>query len=128
MTKNACNRLRAHGDRQFLRLALAVTAGPRDPSCPGSAQRTGARSTALSIPAAAPWVSHERPDYGTAITAVVAPTLLLWGDADPLSPVPVGQRLAELLPAGALHVLSGGTTAWLRSPDEVASLITNHIV
>lgn len=39
---------------------------------------------------------------------IAAPTLLLWGDADPISPVPVGQRLAQLLPNAQLHVTAGG--------------------
>jgi poly(3-hydroxyoctanoate) depolymerase len=37
------------------------------------------------------------------------PVLLLWGDADPISPVSVGQRLAALLPRAELMVVNGGT-------------------
>ena len=35
------------------------------------------------------------------------PTLLLWGDADPISPVQVGEQLAALLPVAQLQVLAG---------------------
>ena len=31
-------------------------------------------------------IPQQRPDYGDAITSVSVPTLLLWGDADPVSP------------------------------------------
>lgn len=37
------------------------------------------------------------------------PVLLLCGDADPISPVAVGRRLAELLPRAELVVIPGGT-------------------
>lgn len=79
-------------------------------------------------PNAAPWISEERPDYGDAIRTLSAPTLLLWGGADPLSPVSVGRRLAELLPNAALHVLDGATHGLARErPDEVARLIVEHL-
>ena len=79
-------------------------------------------------PRAAPWVWRERPDYGDAITTVTAPALLIWGDADPLSPVSVGRRLAELLPDCALHIVPGGTHDVAREyPDRVAGLIAAHL-
>jgi pimeloyl-ACP methyl ester carboxylesterase len=36
------------------------------------------------------------------------PALLLWGDADPISPVKAGERLVAVLPNAALHVIPGG--------------------
>jgi pimeloyl-ACP methyl ester carboxylesterase len=36
------------------------------------------------------------------------PTLLLWGDSDPISPIRVGERLASLLPNAHLHIVQGG--------------------
>jgi len=35
--------------------------------------------------------------------------LLLWGDADPISPVAAGHRLAELIPNATLLIVEGGT-------------------
>jgi pimeloyl-ACP methyl ester carboxylesterase len=35
--------------------------------------------------------------------------LLLWGSADPISPVAVGERLRELIPDSELVVVDGGS-------------------
>lgn len=56
------------------------------------------------------------------------PVLLLWGDADPISPIRVGQRLAELLPRAELHIIPGGHDLGFTHADEVASLIDRHLV
>lgn len=58
-----------------------------------------------SLPA---WFSSYRVDLTAHIPSIVAPSLLLWGDADPISPVAVGERLASLLPRAELHVLPLG--------------------
>jgi pimeloyl-ACP methyl ester carboxylesterase len=56
------------------------------------------------------------------------PTLLLWGDADPISPVQVGQRLAGLLPQSALYVLPGADHALGSTHAHlVAPLIDRHL-
>jgi pimeloyl-ACP methyl ester carboxylesterase len=108
------------------RLVLVATSGGVDVAGLGAADWRQDYRTAY--PHAAPWVAEERPDYGDAISAVSAPTLLLWGDADPISPVVVGQRLAELLPNSALHVLTAGTHNLAREyPDDVARLIAAHL-
>lgn len=54
------------------------------------------------------WMAHERWDLSARLASVRAPTLLLWGDADPISPLAVGERLRRLLPLAPLHVLPGG--------------------
>jgi pimeloyl-ACP methyl ester carboxylesterase len=41
------------------------------------------------------------------VVALLA-ALLLWGDADPISSVQAGERLAAVLPNAALHVIPGG--------------------
>jgi pimeloyl-ACP methyl ester carboxylesterase len=108
------------------RLVLVATSGGIDMAGLGGADwREEYRA---EYPHAAPWISQERSDYGDAITRLSAPTLLLWGDADPVSPVSIGKRLANLLPNSALHVLPGGTHSLAREqPDEVARLIIDHI-
>ena len=68
-------------------------------------------------------------DVTTRLPDVVAPTLLLWGDADPLSPVSVGRWLVDTLPRAALHVVAGGTHTFCHDrADVVAPLVSNHIV
>lgn len=108
------------------RLVLVATSGGIDVAALGAADwRQEYRS---EYPHAAPWVWQERADYGGKITGVIAPTLLIWGDDDPISPLAVGQRLAELLPTSALHILAGGTHSLaLEHPAEVARLIVEHL-
>ncbi|HET9953774.1 MAG TPA: alpha/beta fold hydrolase [Polyangiaceae bacterium] len=55
------------------------------------------------------WFEEHREDLSERIRQIRAPVLLLWGDADPISPVAVGERLAKLLPCAELVVLRGGT-------------------
>lgn len=56
------------------------------------------------------------------------PALLLWGDADPLSPVAAGRRLAGLLPRARLHVFAGGGHDLAHAfADEAAALIDDHL-
>jgi pimeloyl-ACP methyl ester carboxylesterase len=108
------------------RLVLVATSGGIDVARLGGADWRQEYWT--DYPRAAPWVWQERPDYGDAISTVGAPTLLLWGDADSLSPVSIGQRLAELLPRSALHVLAGASHSLAREyPSEVAKLIIDHL-
>ena len=96
------------------RLVLVATSGGIDVAGLGGAEwREEYRA---EYPHAAPWVSQERVDYGDAITQLSAPALLLWGDADPLSPVAVGKQLANLLVNCALHVIPGGTHSLARAP------------
>jgi pimeloyl-ACP methyl ester carboxylesterase len=81
-----------------------------------------------TFPNADPWVSGERPDFTADIPKITAPTLLISGDQDPISPVSVGQRLHGLLPDSCLRVLPGGTH-WLAHdrPDQVARLVIDHL-
>jgi pimeloyl-ACP methyl ester carboxylesterase len=54
------------------------------------------------------WFVSFNSDLTGKIGKISQPTLLLWGDADPISPVAVGQKLLELLPQAHLHVIRGG--------------------
>jgi poly(3-hydroxyoctanoate) depolymerase len=60
-------------------------------------------------PATPRWFVEERTDLSQRISEIAIPVLLLWGDADPISPVAVGRRLAQLIPRAELVVISGGT-------------------
>jgi hypothetical protein len=79
-------------------------------------------------PALPRWFTEMRLDLSRELPSITAPVLLLWGDADPISPVAVGRRLAALLPDAALHVLAGGQhdLAHARA-REVAPLIEAHL-
>lgn len=81
-----------------------------------------------AFPNADPWVSRERPDFTADIAQIMAPTLLIWGDQDPISPMGVGESLHALLPDSHLRVLTGGNH-WLAHdrPDDVAGLVIDHL-
>ncbi len=49
---------------------------------------------AAEFPNATSWIIEQKVDYTPQLVRVGAPTLLLWGDQDPISPTGVGRRLA----------------------------------
>ncbi len=74
------------------------------------------------------WFATASVDLSDQLADVSIPALLLWGDADPISPVAVGQRLAALLPEARLVVLPGGSHDLGReNAEEVAPLIDGHL-
>jgi len=81
-----------------------------------------------AYPAAAAWLRDLKEDLSPLIPSICAPTLLIWGDCDPISPVAVGERLRGLLPNARLHVVKGGDhdLATARAA-EVAALIAQHL-
>lgn len=88
------------------RLLLAVTSGGLDVSALGGSDwRANYRA---SFPRAASWITETWPDYTNELGRVRQPTLLLWGDADPISPVAVGEQLRRVLPHAVLQVIEGG--------------------
>lgn len=88
-------------------LVLSVTSGGIDTTSLGAEDW---RPLFLNEnPTTPSWFLDEREDLSERIREVAIPVLLLWGDADPISPIAVGQRLAELLPRAELVVLKGGT-------------------
>jgi pimeloyl-ACP methyl ester carboxylesterase len=74
------------------------------------------------------WFIDFRSDLTDRLRSITVPTLLLWGDADPISPVRVGERLAQLLPNARLHVLAGGTHDLGNAlAKKIAPLIDAHL-
>ncbi|RQO81686.1 alpha/beta fold hydrolase [Acidovorax sp. FJL06] len=81
-----------------------------------------------SNPAFPAWMAQERWNLAPQLASVRPPTLLLWGDADPISPVAVGERLQGLLPRAQLHVLPGGAHDLAQTHAEaVAGHISHHL-
>lgn len=111
-----------HPDR-VRRLVLAATSGGVDAANLG--WQTDYRR---DYPRAAGWITAGLPDDTRTLARVTAPTLLLWADADPISPVAVGVRLAALLPNATLHVTASASHSFAREhPDAVARLIADHL-
>ena len=79
-------------------------------------------------PNAAAWIADERIDLTAQIPTIACPTLLLWGDSDPISPLAVAERLRALLPDARLHVAKGGEhDLAVTYADELAPLVEAHL-
>jgi pimeloyl-ACP methyl ester carboxylesterase len=114
-----------HPDR-VRRLVLTVTSGGLDMTGLGAADwRDNYRRL---HPGVAAWVTDARPDLAGDLARVKQPALLIWGDADPISPVAVGERLRGRLVDAKLQIIAGGEhdLALTRSA-EVAPLIEAHL-
>ena len=57
------------------------------------------------FPTAANWITEVNEDLSLTLPLIAAPCLLIWGDADAISPPAVGRRLCELLPDARLHIV-----------------------
>ena len=87
-------------------LVLTVTSGGLDTRALGAADWQN--EFIQANPTFPDWFTSFKADLTDALGRITQPVLLLWGDADPISPVAVGERLAELLHDAQLHVISGG--------------------
>lgn len=107
-------------------LVLSVTSGGMDMACCGAQDwRPAIRAAHPGLP---DWFTSYREDLTARLAALDIPALLLWGDADPISPVAVGQRLASLLPRAELHVFPGGDHDVASAlAGQVAPLIDRHL-
>ncbi len=119
-------RVAAEHPGRVRRLVLAATSGGISFDRHGAEDwRAEYRAT---YPNAATWITQPVPDQSATIAGIAAPTLLLWGDEDPVSPVRVGAELAQLLPSATLHVIRGGTHSFAaEQPELVAQLIAAHL-
>jgi pimeloyl-ACP methyl ester carboxylesterase len=88
-------------------LVLAVTSGGLDVSLLGA--QNWRPAYLAEYPHVPRWFADEHEDLTHRFRELMMPVLLLWGDADPISPVSVGQRLEALLPRAELIVVKGGT-------------------
>lgn len=81
-----------------------------------------------SYPGAARWVTDAQPDLTDTFKRIRAPTLLLAGDSDPISPASVADHLADLLPNARARVIAGaGHSFAVEQPDRVACEVATHL-
>lgn len=112
--------------RLVRRLVLAVTSGGLPVTKLGGADWRA--DYAAAFPGAARWIADPVPDLSDHLPGITAPTLLLWGDADPISPVAVGERLRALLPQARLRVLPGAGHDLVRThTGAIAPDIRHHL-
>jgi pimeloyl-ACP methyl ester carboxylesterase len=113
--------------RLLRRLVLTVTSGGVDMAAFGANEGWRA-DYRQRFPDAATWILEPAVRQPVPVERIAAPTLLLWGDDDPISPAAVGQHLLQRLPDARLHVVKGGGHDLARThADEVAPLIERHL-
>jgi poly(3-hydroxyoctanoate) depolymerase len=119
--------LAARHPERVTHLVLVATSGGFDVRRHGAADwRPAFVQTYPHTPA---WALAPAPDLAPALGRLQVPVLLIWGDADTISPVAAGEFLASQLRSAALHVLPGGTHALAtEQPDQVAALIAAHAI
>jgi pimeloyl-ACP methyl ester carboxylesterase len=107
-------------------LVLSVTSGGMNMATLGAEDwRPAIRAGHPGLP---DWFTSYQEDLTPKLSELRIPALLLWGDADPISPVKVGERLASLLPQADLHVFSGGDhNVGCTLASLVAPLIDRHL-
>lgn len=107
-------------------LVLAVTSGGIDVA--GLGGQDWRPSFHEANPLLPRWFSTCQEDLSPKLANVTTPTLLLWGDSDPVSPLRVGERLASLLPCANLHIVEGGDHDLAETHASViAPLIDEHL-
>ena len=75
------------------------------------------------------WFVQHQSDLTDSLEHIRCPVLLIWGDADPISPVAVGQALHRQISHAELHIVSQGQhdLAYVHA-EHVAQLIQNFLV
>jgi pimeloyl-ACP methyl ester carboxylesterase len=119
-------RLARRFPRRVGSLVLSVTSGGLDARSLGAVDWRPAFLE--EHPGTPRWFIDQEDDLTAWLPEVRIPTLLLWGDADPISPVAVGERLAELLPEAELVVIPGGThDLVLERATEILPHVERHL-
>jgi len=82
-----------------------------------------------AFPQAAKWIADPVSDLSAQIPSIEARTLLLWGDADPISPVAVGERLLAILPNACLRIFPGADHDLAQTHVEAVALeVKRHVM
>ncbi len=61
-----------------------------------------------NFPDSPSWFVDDHTDLDNRLSEITVPTLLIWGDKDPISPIGVGEYLAKRLPNAEMVVIKGG--------------------
>ena len=107
-------------------LVLAATSGGVDVARLGAADWRDAYRREL--PGLPPWFTDDRTDLTARLGEITSPTLLLWSDSDPVSPLAVGTFLAARIRTSRLATIAGGSHAFANErAREVAAEIDAHL-
>ena len=111
--------------RLVRRLVLTVTSGGVDMASFGASDAWRA-DYRKAHPGA--WNTEAPAAALVPVERITAPTLLIWGDVDPISPVAVGKHLEQRIPGARLHVVAGGDHDVAQThANEVAALIATFL-
>lgn len=119
-------RLALDRPERVARLVLVATSGGVDVARLGAAEwRDEYRASMPDVPT---WFIDDRTDLTDRLGEIRARTLLVCGDADPISPPSVAHLLAGRIPGARLVTVAGGTHAFASErPEEMASIIRSHL-
>ena len=108
------------------KLTLMATSGGVDVAALGGLDwRDSFRRVQPDVPS---WFVDDTTDVTHQLERVVQPTLLVYGDADLIAPVAVGELLCRHLPSARLEVIPGAThDLEIDYPDLIASFIEAHL-
>ncbi|MBN1607217.1 MAG: hypothetical protein JW940_11335 [Polyangiaceae bacterium] len=114
----------AHPER-IRRLVLCAASGGLDVARLGAADW---RPEYLAeLPDVPDWFVVDRTDITARLPTLVTPTLVLYGDQDPICTERVARFLAAHIPGAALACVAGGDHMMARSrPEDVAPLVRAH--
>jgi pimeloyl-ACP methyl ester carboxylesterase len=109
------------------RLVLVATSGGVDVAKLGGAEwRQEYRASLPDVPR---WFEEDRTNLTAELGRIRAPTLVVSGDADPVSPVAVGELLAAHIPGARRVVVPGGTHMLaVERADEVSEVLRAFLV
>jgi pimeloyl-ACP methyl ester carboxylesterase len=105
---------------------LFVAAG-RDPVAESAARhevRTLVSPVGLLTPSGFRRTSRLHPDE---LRQLEMPTLLIWGQKEPLGSAAVAREVIELIPQAELALLPGGHAPWLGQPARTAAVVVDFI-
>lgn len=109
------------------RIVLAATSGGIDVGALGATDWR--RDYRRDFPNARMSILDAWPDLTGRLRTVAQPVLLLWGDADPISPLAVAERLEQLLPNARRVVIPGGDHGFIvEHAAEAADAIRAHLL
>jgi pimeloyl-ACP methyl ester carboxylesterase len=120
-------RLAIERPERVARLVLVATSGGVDVARLGAVEwRDDYRAALPDVPT---WFLDDRTDLTDRLAEIRAPTLLVWSDADPISPAAVAHHMLSRIPGARMTMIAGGSHEFASErPDEVASIIRSHLV
>ena len=105
------------------RLVLAATSGGINVTAFGA--KDWREEFLAEYPDTDRWILGEMPDMTRLISTLTVPTLLLWGEDDPISPPSVGEYLAGIIPDARLVIIPRGGHSFC---SEMAGLVAPRLI